>query len=63
MENQEILKAIASLADKVSRYHERLLATERDNKRLEETLSTHLKGCSCHDKPKEIAKGPDYPSA
>jgi hypothetical protein len=63
MENQEILKAIASLADKVSKYHERLLATERDNKRLEETLSTHLKGCSCHDKPKEIAKGPDYPSA
>ena len=30
---------------------------------LEKTLLTHLKGCSCHDKPKEIAKGPDYPSA
>ena len=55
MENQEILKAIATLADKVSRFHERVLATERDNKRLEKTLSTHLKGCSCHDKPKEIA--------
>ena len=63
MENQEILKAIATLADKVSKYHERLLASERDNKRLEETLSTHLKGCSCHDKPKEIATSPNYPSA
>ena len=30
MENQEILKAIATLADKVSRYHERLLAVERE---------------------------------
>ena len=37
MENQEILKAIATLADKVSRFHERVLATERDNKRLEKT--------------------------
>ena len=49
MENQEILKAIAVFADKVSRYHERLLATERDNLRLEKTLSEHLKGCGCHD--------------
>ena len=32
MENQEVLKAIATLADKVSRYHERLLAVERDMK-------------------------------
>ena len=38
MENQEILKAIATLADKVSRYHERLLAVERDKERLEKTL-------------------------
>jgi len=53
MENQEVLKAIATLADKVSRYHERLLAAERDNKRLEETLSTHLKGCGCHDTSNE----------
>ena len=53
MENQEILKAIATLADKVSRYHERLLAAERDNKRLEKTLSTHLKGCGCHDTSNE----------
>jgi|TARA_R110000764_G_scaffold33207_3_gene74493 hypothetical protein len=49
MENQEVLKAIAVLADKVGRYHERLLATERDNLRLEKTLSEHLKGCGCHD--------------
>jgi hypothetical protein len=49
LENQEVLKAIAVLADKVSRYHERLLATERDNLRLEKTLSEHLKGCGCHD--------------
>ena len=56
MDNQEVLKAIAVLADKVSRYHERLLALERDHKR-------HTDGCSCHDKSKEIAKGPNYPSA
>jgi hypothetical protein len=53
MENQEVLKAIAVLADKVSRYHERLLASERDNKRLENTLSVHLKGCGCHDTSNE----------
>ena len=53
MENQEVLKAIAVLADKVSRYHERLLASERDNKRLEKTLSEHLKGCGCHDTSNE----------
>ena len=56
MENQEVLKAIAVLADKVSRYHERLLALERDHK-------SHTDGCSCHNKPKEIATGPAYPSA
>ena len=49
MENQEILKANASLADKIGRYHERLMAVERDNLRLEKTLSEHLKGCGCHD--------------
>jgi len=48
MENQEILKAIATLADKVSRYHERLLAVEREKEKIEKTLSEHLKGCSCH---------------
>ena len=53
MDNQEILKAIAVLADKVGRYHERLMALERDNKRLEDDLSTHKKGCSCQDTSKE----------
>ena len=41
MENQEVLKAIATLADKVSRYHERLLAVERDNDRLQKELLEH----------------------
>jgi len=49
MENQEVLKAIATLADKVSRYHERLLAVEREKEKLEKTLSSHLKECSCHN--------------
>ena len=49
MENQEVLKAIATLADKVSRYHERLLAVEREKEKLEKTLSQHLQGCNCHD--------------
>ena len=43
MENQEVLKAIATLADKVSRYHERLLAVERDNERLQKELLEHKK--------------------
>ena len=41
MENQEVLKAIATLADKVSRYHERLLAVERENERLQKELLNH----------------------
>ena len=41
MENQEVLKAIATLADKVSRYHERLLAVERENEKLKKELSEH----------------------
>ena len=41
MENQEVLKAIATLADKVSRYHERLLAVERENERLQKELLEH----------------------
>ena len=45
MENQEILKAIASLADKIGRYHERLMAVERDNLRLEkDTVRASQKG-------------------
>tara|TARA_Y100001937_G_scaffold3556_1_gene4779 strand:+ start:3110 stop:3301 length:192 start_codon:yes stop_codon:yes gene_type:complete len=41
MENQELNKAIAYLADKVSKYHARLLSVERDMKR-------HLKECNHH---------------
>jgi hypothetical protein len=52
MENQEVLKAIASLADKVSRYHERLLVLERENQRLQDSFSRHLEGCSCHNDSK-----------
>ena len=48
MENQEVLKAIATLASKVSDYHSRLLVVEREKKSLEKTLSEHLQGCSCH---------------
>ena len=58
MENQEVLKAIATLADKVSRYHERLLAVEREKEKLEKTLSSHLKECSCHN----VIKGEPYNS-
>jgi len=35
------LKAIATLADKVSRYHERLLAVERENEKLQKQLLEH----------------------
>ena len=48
MENQEVLKAIATLADKVSRCHERLLAVERDNERLQKELLEHKKGPHIH---------------
>ena len=53
MENQEVLKAIATLADKVSRYHERLLVVEREKQKLEKVLSEHLKGCGCHNTSEE----------
>ena len=49
MENQEVLKAIAVLADKTGRYHERLMAVERDNLRLEKELDEHKKMCSCNN--------------
>ena len=48
MENQEVLKAIATLADKVSRYHERLLAVERDNEKLQKELLEHKNGPHIH---------------
>ena len=49
MDNQEVLKAIAVLADKVSRYHERLLAVERDQHR-------HESNCSCQSKPPSMGR-------
>tara|TARA_R100000655_G_scaffold108536_1_gene160694 strand:- start:269 stop:484 length:216 start_codon:yes stop_codon:yes gene_type:complete len=56
MENQEILKAIANLADKVSKYHERLLAVEREKDKIEKALDEHFKNCSCHP----VIKGKPY---
>ena len=58
MSEQDYLKAIANLADKVSRYHERLLAVEREKEKIEKTLSEHLKGCSCHP----VIEGKPYES-
>ena len=49
MENQEVLKAIAVLADKTGRYHERLMAVERDNLRLGKELKDHKNGCGCEN--------------
>ena len=42
MENQEVLKAIATLVDKVGRYHERLLQLEREK----EIVLTKVEGIS-----------------
>jgi hypothetical protein len=55
MENQELNKAIAYLADKVSKYHERLLAAERD---LERHLKDEKKHCdsNCDCKKPDIIK-------
>ena len=55
MSEQDYLKAIANLADKVSRYHERLLAAERD---LERHLKDEKKHCdsNCDCKKPDIIK-------
>ena len=53
MENQEVLKAIAVLADKIGRYHERLLMVERDNLRLEKEVEEHKNACSCSNSSKD----------
>ena len=37
------------IRDRVSRYHERLLAVERDHKR-------HTDGCSCQSKPPSMGR-------
>jgi|TARA_Y100000114_G_scaffold139178_1_gene142931 hypothetical protein len=48
MENEEINKAIAYLADKVSNYHERLIAMERDFERHKKDNSNHCSDdCEC----------------
>ena len=48
MENEDINKAIAYLADKVSKYHERLLAMERDVERHLKDPEKHCgDDCEC----------------
>ena len=49
MENQEVLKAIAVLADKVGRYHERLMIVERELEKHQKDESSHCdeKNCEC----------------
>ena len=49
MENEEINKAIAYLADKVSKYHERLIAMERDVERHIKDPEKHCgDNCECN---------------
>ena len=51
MENEEINKAIAYLADKVSKYHERLLAMERDVERhLNDSEKHRCEDCECENR-------------
>ena len=48
MENEDINKAIAYLADKVSKYHERLLAVERDMEKHQKDSNSHCcDDCEC----------------
>ena len=48
MENQEVLKAIAVLADKVGRYHERLMFMERELEKHQKDETSHCEGdCDC----------------
>ena len=48
MNTEEVNKAIAVLADKVSKYHERLLAAERDLERhLNDTDKHRCESCEC----------------
>ena len=48
MTEQEYLSAIANLADKVSKYHERLMAAERDlEKHLKDTDLHRCESCEC----------------
>ena len=51
MENEDINKAIAYLADKVSKYHERLLAAERDLERhLNDSEKHRCEDCECENR-------------
>tara|TARA_R110000803_G_scaffold25935_2_gene61835 strand:+ start:1070 stop:1240 length:171 start_codon:yes stop_codon:yes gene_type:complete len=49
MSMKDVLKAVATLADKVGRYHERLLVIEREKEHLEKDFQEHLSGCKCKD--------------
>jgi len=51
MSEQDVLKAIANLADKVSKYHERLLAAERDLERhLSDSDKHRCEDCDCENR-------------
>ena len=51
MSEQDYLKAIANLADKVRRYHERLLAAERDLERhLNDSEKHRCEDCECENR-------------
>ena len=51
MSEQDYLKAIANLADKVSRYHERLMAAERDLERhLHDNEKHRCEDCECENR-------------
>ena len=51
MSEQDYLKAIANLADKVSRYNERLMAAERDLERhLSDSDKHRCEACECENR-------------
>ena len=51
MTEKEYLSAIANLADKVSKYHERLMAAERDLERhLHDDEKHRCEDCDCENR-------------
>tara|TARA_B100000029_G_C17065148_1_gene774680 strand:- start:432 stop:593 length:162 start_codon:yes stop_codon:yes gene_type:complete len=46
MKVEEVSESVASIAEKVSDYHSRLMTVERD-------LKKHLDNCSCHCKTED----------
>ena len=57
MTDQEINKSIAYLADKVGKYHERLIAMERDVQRHVKNVDQHCNGdCDCKKSEPELIK-------